>query len=637
MRALRLFLCLALLGAPSAAMAAPPAPQVEMQGSADADVVAEGETFRVELKVTASMGDISTPELLSDPRQVDLVGQPSMGNFHEMNVTNGVMVQKQGVNVTWRVRALKVGKVSIKPSVFVNGVRVTGKPILIRVVPPGQAPARRPPDPFGGSGLPDPFGAFGQMFGGQNPFGDLDPSLNRGLLDIPTDPHLALDQARNKGTFLHAGVDKTHAVIGEQVTFSIYIYIDVTAARDPEFNDVHEASATDFVRHSLTDDDKEPKTLGHARVGGRIWAVRLLRRVALFPIKAGDLKIGPMSLSSVGKPASDKRESEELTVHVSEPPIAGRPPGYAIGDVGQFELAASVTPQEVDHGGMTNVTLELSGTGNLPAKIVPPARQGIEWLEPQVRDVMGKERKNVKDADKYGGKRTFTYLVRLSREGNIDLGEINIPFYNPDAHAYDVAKASLGSVLVKPGGAAKADPSAGDNTPLSSLPAARTTRSGAPAIGAHVADTNVFWLALAAPSLAFAAFAGGRAASRRVRERVKASGSSPEAVLKQRRQDADAACAGNDTRAADAAIVRALEHATIVRAQVNVRAIETREIAAKLREHGVAEGSAETIQAILAECEAARFVPDGGDIAASRERWARAQKAIDELKKGPVS
>ena len=44
-------------------------------------------------------------------------------------------------------------------------------------------------------------------------------------------------------------------------------------------------------------------------------------------------------------------------------------------------------------------------------------------------------------------------------------------------------------------------------------------------------------------------------------------------------QDADNAAGGTDARALDAALARALEQATIVLTQVNVRAIATRQIA----------------------------------------------------------
>ncbi|WP_394837618.1 hypothetical protein LVJ94_11985 [Pendulispora rubella] len=622
-------LALPILGTvtwPVAAFAAAPP---ELQASVDDDVVGVGDDFEVHLKAIAQ-GEVSGVKLSEDPHVAQL-GRPSIGTFHEMNLRNGVMVQKQGVNVTFRLSAVKVGAAKLTPSITVGDVTYRATPITVRVVLPGQAPPRqqrRGQDPFGN--LPDPFSGFRGLFG--NPFGDPDDSARqpRSTFEIPTDPKYALPAARARGTFLHAGIDKGNAVIGEQVTLSIYQYIDLGLNRELEFNDVHDVTTSDFLRKPLMEESPNPKIVGNTRIGDHIWAVRLIRKMALFPLKAGELKIGPMSLGiakSTGG-VTDKRESETLTVHVAEPPVNGRPPGYAIGDVGQFELSGNVEPREIAHGGVASVTLELSGTGNLPASIVPAARQGVEWLAPDVKEQMGPQQN-----DRYGGKRTFNFVVRLTREGTIELGDVAIPFYNPDTRAYDVARASLGSVVVKAGGAADSHvASAAD--PLPNLPPLRLDRAPEAVPHGHLTDMRGFWFALAAPSLSFVVFAGGRVAGRRLKERIRTRNGSPDTLLKQRLQEADAAGAGTDARAADAAIARALEQAIIVKANVNVRAMATRQIATALIEHGVAEPVAQSIEELLAACEAARFAPTGSDIAVSRERWKAAQECISKLKRG---
>jgi len=606
--------------------AAPP----ELQASVDGDTVAVGDDFEVHLKAMAQ-GEVSGVKLSEDPHIAQL-GRPNIGTFHEMNIRNGVMVQKQGVNVTFRLSAVKVGAAKLTPMVTIGDTTYRANTITVRVVPPGQAPPRQQrggqPDPFGG--LPDPFSGFRGLFG--NPFGDPEdnPRQPRSSFDIPTDPKYTLSAPRGRGTFLHAGIDKTNAVIGEQVTLSIYQYIDLGLNRELEFNDVHDVTTSDFLRKPLMEESPNPKIVGNARIGDHIWAVRLIRKMALFPLKSGELKIGPMSLGvakSTGG-VTDKRESETLTVHVAEPPANGRPPGYAVGDVGQFELSGTVEPREIAHGGVASVTLELSGTGNLPASIVPPARQGVEWLAPDVKEQMGPQQN-----DRYGGKRTFNYVVRLTREGTIDLGDVAIPFYNPDTRAYDVARASMGSVVVKPGGAADGNVASASD-PMPNLPPMRIDRAPAVVPHGHLTDARPFWFALAAPSLSFVLFAGGRAAGRRLKERVRTRNGSPDTLLKQRLQEADAACAGSDGRAADAAIARALEQGIIVKAQVNVRAMATRQIATALTEQRVAEPLAQSIEELLAACEAARFAPTGSDIAVSRERWKAAQECISKLKRG---
>src|SRR5262249_6341214 len=158
--------------------------------------------------------------------------------------------------------------------------------------------------------------------------------------------------------------------------------------------------------------------------------------------KAGRLSIAPMSLT-LPQARVGLRESETLTVDVTEPPTAGRPAGYQVGDTGDFSLSASVTPRAVDQNGAIGVTVELRGTGNIPATLQTPEVAGVEWLEPQTRDSLGPA-----TTERFGGSRNFSYVVRLHKDGTIDLGEMRLPYYDPDKHAYFVARAALGIVQV---------------------------------------------------------------------------------------------------------------------------------------------------------------------------------------------
>jgi hypothetical protein len=569
----------------------------------------------------------SSPELGGISAPTFQIGPPAVSPTRTVSIVNGVRSDRQGLTVTWTITPTRVGPQILSPSFVVDGARRRAPGIVLEVVAHGQAPPR---PRGGGAGNPflapsplDPWkGLIGALEGEDDPM-DLRPRIS-------TDPKLALDAPRGRAAFIHATVDKTSAVVGEQVTFSIFLYVDADD-REPDFNDVHEASVSDFVKRSLLDDENNPKTAGHAKVGGRIWTVKLVRRFALFPLKAGTLAIGPMTLGVVGSfgGAGGKRESEPLEVHVSEPPLAGRPPGYVVGDVGQFQIAASAAPTEVERGGALSVTVELSGTGNLPASIAPPLLRGVEWLPPETREKVGNT-----GNDRYGGKRTFTYVVRMKEEGDIDLGEIKLPYYDADAHAYGLAAAALGRVHVLPGGAVEAD-AGGATDPLPSLPALRATRSPPRVTSDKLADKGVFWGSLLSTPLAVIAFAGVRAARRRVMKNVRARSKSPEVELRQRVADAGAAVAKTSAPAIDAASVRAIEHAVLVNAKVNVRALTSDVLAARLEEHGVKKDVAIEIAALLGECERARFSPGQDDDAAAlheaRERWARAKRCIDAL------
>ena len=275
--------------------------------------------------------------------------------------------------------------------------------------------------------------------------------------------------------------------------------------------------------------------------------------------------------------------------------------------------------------------VELAGTGNLPATIVPPPRKGVEWLTPETHEKVG-----ATDGDKFGGRRSFNFVAKLSRSGEVDLGELAIPFWDAEADAYAVARAPLGVVKVMPGKNDEAD-AGPDLDPLPGLPAARTARAGAEGQRAQWSDRRFFWLSLAASPLAFALVAGGRAAQRRLKASARSRKTSPEKELRQRMDDADAACKKDDARAADAAIARAIDCAAITRAKTNVRAVAGAEVGARLEAQGVPRDVAIEIGAILDACEKARFSPTASAIEDARGRWTSAKKLISELKVASVT
>jgi hypothetical protein len=415
------------------------------------------------------------------------------------------------------------------------------------------------------------------------------------------------------------------------VTFSVYEYIDTSASNlEVDGEDVHDSQAADFVKRPLLREDQEAVPVGHASVGGRTWDVKLVRRWALFPLRAGDLVIEPMSVGLLRprSAAGSKRTTETLHVAVTEPPLAGRPPGYAVGDVGHFSLAAQVDPRQAEQGGAVGVHVEVSGRGSIPGTLAVPAQEGVEWLAPEVHDQLGPVGHDV-----FGGKRTFDFVVRLKRSGDVDLGDFALPFWDPEQHRYDVARAKLGTVRVTaaPGGPAASSDS---QELLAGLPAPRLALAGEPPSHAHADDRSVFWLAgVAAWPFAFVVAFVGRKLGRRVVIAWREKRASPAHDLKERIAAANAASGSKDARKADAATARALEAAAVAHLGVSVRDAVGAQVVDRLERAGVPSSAAARIAELLRECEAARFAPDAADVVAARDRWVRAQGAIRTLEK----
>ncbi|MFO0675413.1 MAG: BatD family protein [Polyangiaceae bacterium] len=576
---------------------------------ADANVVGVGDTVRIHVQVSSSTDTVTNGGLGPTPG-FKLVGQ-SAGPSQQISIVNGQMTQKVGIQATYELRAEKVGDHVIGPAtVVVGGAKAAVGTVRIKVVPADQAP-RRPSDPFGSPFGGSAFDPWKSLFQGM----DDAPDPARGLGEtVPTDPKYALDAPRGQTVFLHAVADKTQAVVGEQITLSVYIYIRATEDR-VEFTDVHEPSAGAFTKHSLSDDDKEAKALGYANVGGELWAVRLARKIALFPLKTGDLELGPMSLVLKRRTGGGERKSESVHVRVTEPPVAGRPVGYTIGDVGKMTLTATVSPNRVERGGVVSVQVALAGTGNLPGALSPPLRAGVEWLDPEVHEALG-----VQAGDRWGGTRTFSFVVRAKKEGALDLGEFALPFWDPEAKSYGVARAKLGTVDVTPSMAAPVASAAAAFDPLAGLPAPWTTPI-APAKGrTFVAESPIFWAgSVAVPASYGLAFAGLHAA-RAIRKRRRERGESPREALGKRLVDADAVSASDDGRVVDAATLRVLEALALARAGVNLRGLTTDRMVDELTREGFSPEDAALVRTLYAACELARYSPEASDPSAARSR-----------------
>jgi hypothetical protein len=569
--------------------------------------VEAGTQFTLQLRVTASAGEeIGQPNLRLPP---GVTGSgPSIGRQSQISIVNGQMTQSLGITATWGLVASRPGTYRLGPaSVQTSDGVKSDRAVTIEVVPPGTLPppplAGQPLDPFNmmrGLGLPG-FPGF--------PEPDQQPAQPQ-LPELPEEFKIA--RALDPLAFLRARAVPRKVVVGEQVTLSVYAY----AGRGTfEPGVMTEPSRDDFLAFNLMEDQHQLSGY-QFELDGQRWLTAKIAQFALFPLKAGKLRAGEMSLSFVGRnyskdPQGLKRSSQPIEIEVVEPPLAGRPPGYRLGDVGRYSLNAQVEPREIPAGGSISVVVKLEGSGNVPASLLVPERTGVHFLEPQLVEQVGPRRGEVQ------GFRTFTYVVELSQPGEQDLGEVTLPYWDPKSRAYGVARAALG--VVKVTGTAKPAvidrPGAVQGPRLKGLvtpPPKLGTSSAAPA--SYWPSRPGYWLLLfGAPLSALLAFAladAKKALQQRLAEKRGSLGTAQERALSElqtaaRKGDA-AACAS----AAERALVIAIERATKIKA----RGVLKKDLPPKLGEAGVAPDVAEHAATLLARCDELRFAGEAPDL-----------------------
>jgi hypothetical protein len=592
-----------------------------------AEQVQIGEGIRVELSAMSDGDEPSTPRLRTPPG-FNVQG-PSVGSSQSFSLSNGHFQHQRGITASWIVMGTHIGRYVIGPAVVqVGGKTQQSDTATIEVVAAGtipRRPRRNPVDPFD----MDPF--FNQMprlpglrgIPGMPNLDDLENELPV-LPELP--PEYAVEHAPEQMAFLRATASPKDVVVGEQVTLRVYAYggngpYDEVGAAEP--------SRADFLSQIIVDSSyRQPRYL--MEIDGARWTAVKLREIALFPLHAGELVIGPMTMGfrGPGYPENSAmqgliRSSKELRITVREPPIAGRPPGYELGDVGAYSLSSEVEPRSVTAGDAVAVTVRLEGTGNVPHGVKIPEQKGVDWLDPTINDAV------TDHSGVVGGARTFRYVVRLDEPGSHDLGEVTLPYYDPRAKKYEIARTQLGSVDVKPGKIAapapSAAPSASSSTtdgPLEDIGAPRRALGAPTVTPRHFTDSKGFFGLLAGGPLAVIALGGLTELASRLRRRMTARERSLSAAYRRALADARAAATRGDRSAVAGAVERALYSALEDRLGLKARAVLRPDLSRKLEQAGTEPALAAEIVALLDDCDKLRFA-SGDD--------ADAKRAVDRV------
>jgi hypothetical protein len=533
---------------------------------------------------------------LRPPANVEVRG-PSVGTQTQVTVNNGRMTQSTGISATWTLIPQRVGTIRVGPAtVSVGGKLERSQAVTIEVVPQGSLPrAPRRFDPFSF----DPFGGSSPFPPGMDPF--MRPDEPEELPPVPEE--LRLERAPDRIAFLRAVVTPKNPVVGEQVTLRIYAYGARGGFREANPT---EPSRADFLAYTPVDAAVMEQGV-RLRIGEQEFVAAKIRELALFPLHSGDLVIGPMTMTFQGPgyrgPEPIVRQSERVIVHVEEPPLAGRPPGYRLGDVGELELEARVDPRRITAGDGVSVVAKLSGSGNIPLSLVVPQRRGIEWLEPSMTEDIEAKGATVK------GLRVFTYVVKLEEPGGIDLRELTLPYFDPKRRTYAVARAALGVVTVDPNPSKKTASSASaiEKGNGLALPAPRRALAAFTPPAPPFTDGAGFWALLLGAPIAVVLGGSGIELGRRAAARLKTRRNDPDRLALDALREADeAARAGRAVETAGAverALFRAIEAGTGLKARALLRA----DLESALAGAGVSNATVADTLSLLDACEALRF------------------------------
>jgi hypothetical protein len=590
--------------------------EVNAQLAAASTKVEVGRPLRVELTVSSDEGAAESPRL-TIPTGLSLRG-PSISTRFSTSINGWSATMRRELGATWEVTATKVGVYTIGPAqAFVDGKAVTTNTLTVEVVAQGTLPPepqpnnrRRPRSLFDDDDFFSNFPGMGRP--GRSPLDDLIARQADLYPEAPAEFQQAT--ASDPTAFLVASVSPERAVVGQQVTLRIIAYGAVGRFRE---TDSREPRRPDFFSVPITE-SSEQQQMFSVRIGETDYLAVKVREFALFPLKPGKLEIGPMKMAfygsnyisrSSGKPI--ERESQPVVIDVTEPPVTGRPLDYRLGDVGRFKLSATVDPRTVREGDSFSVIATLSGEGRLPESLSVPEQTGLEWLSPTIT-----EQHKINKRRRLEGQRTFTYIVKATRSGTIDLGNLHVAYFDPGQAKYASASASLGKLVVEP--AANAAQPGATVAPTPAPPDVKLSELARPRVSLRPFTSQNPWtkaawlwpLMLGLPFAVVLAQLGGD----RLRLFLRRRDAARSSLSKRSIVELDAARklhANNDESGVIASLERAIFLAIEDATGLKARGVLRDQLADELRGEGVDVTLARDLVQLLEALEAWRFTRQG--------------------------
>lgn len=252
------------------------------------------------------------------------------------------------------------------------------------------------------------------------------------LLAFP-DPSAAED---TRLCFSEVELSSERAVVGEQVLYRVRIFSREDASR-VEWS--HPPAFPNFRTETLPGD---PQPAGTSPGDFR---VRDERR-ALFAERPGThlLKAPPLRCTSVDGKLSVARVPE-VVLRVDALPDAGMPDDFS-GLVGELGLFVTVTPVELSLGESLRVAVMARSGGNLwalPQPFAADAFGSAEIFDQRPKLVLERGRT-------LSLRRHFAFDVVPRETGRLEVPALAIPFFDPAAREYRVARSEAVQVQVKP-------------------------------------------------------------------------------------------------------------------------------------------------------------------------------------------
>ncbi|MEI6456116.1 MAG: BatD family protein [bacterium] len=384
-------------------------------------VVAVGETFTLSFTLNAQ----GTAFRLPNFQGFNVLSGPNTSTTSSIRSVSGRTSMTIAYTYTYYLQASREGSFEIPAaSVNVNGKNYNSNTLTIKVVknPNGTASQQ-------GSGTQ------------RQPGGD-----SRQPNQVVSGPN---------DVFIKATASKSDPIQGEGIVVAYKIYTKVPIA---QINISKLSSFSGFWSQNLIkENDKLQQTT--QVIDGQQYVVADIRKIALFPLKSGQLVIDPLQLECVAqvKRASRSRTgdpffddffndpffntgttnieksltSNALVINVKPLPESGKPADFS-GAVGSFTFNSEIDKSRLKANEALNLKYVISGKGNIQLidKLNVTFPPDFETYDPKITSDVKSSGAGI------SGSQTFEYLIIPRKPGKFTIKPFNFSYFDLDKRKY---------------------------------------------------------------------------------------------------------------------------------------------------------------------------------------------------------
>lgn len=267
----------------------------------------------------------------------------------------------------------------------------------------------------------------------------------------------------SKSIFARASVSKSNPYQGEQIIITYKIYTQVPIS---QFQIDKLPGNKGFWSEDLSEGRQIKQS--EETIDGRRYQVAEIRKGAMFGQESGSIKIEPLDLDVLAMVQRQRKRTGSIwdlfddpffnpaqavekhlrtnAINVNVKALPSAPNGYC-GGVGRFEVKNNIDQTEVRANEAISYSITIQGSGNLMLINAPEVEfpQVFEVYDPETNDKITRSDNGI------SGSRTFKWILIPRSEGEYEIPETNIAFFDPQQGQYVIKNMPAIAIKVNPG------------------------------------------------------------------------------------------------------------------------------------------------------------------------------------------